>query len=207
MTEGDSLNVISASYEASAVQPDQYPAGDFIEIAFIGRSNVGKSSLLNSLSRRRSLARISGTPGKTRTINFYRLTVKQEEERRELFLVDLPGYGYAKTGQTSRGQWSRFTEDYLLQSPRLKLICQLIDIRHPPMASDAAAYRWLTERGLPVRVVATKADKIGRSVYQKQTNIIKNTLGMKDDNVIIYSSVKGLGRTELLDVIAHLLLK
>lgn len=207
MADESSLNVVGAVYVASAVRPDQYPEGDLIEIAFIGRSNVGKSSLLNSLSCRHSLARTSGTPGKTRTINFYRLTVKNDDNRREIFLVDLPGYGYAKTGQASRSQWSKFIEEYLLKSPRLKLICQLIDIRHPPMASDIAVYRWLMEQGLPVCVVTTKADKIGRTAYKKHTNIIKDMLGMKEGNIIIYSSVKGTGRTELLDVIAQILLK
>lgn len=207
MADESLLNVIGAVYVASAVRPDQYPDGDLSEFAFIGRSNVGKSSLLNSLSRRRSLARISGTPGKTRTINFYRITAKTDDTRREFFLVDLPGYGYAKTGQTNRRQWSKFTEDYLLKSPRLKLICQLIDIRHPPMDSDIAAYQWLAEQGLPVWVIATKADKIGRAAYKKHINTIKNRLGMKNDDIIVYSSEKGTGRTELLDGIARILLK
>lgn len=188
---------------------DQYPAGDFGEIVFIGRSNVGKSSLINSLSRHRGLARISGTPGKTQTINFYQLTARGiAEARTEFFLVDLPGYGYAKTGQANRRQWSRFIEEYLLKSPRLKLVCQLIDIRHPSMASDVDMHKWLVANQLPVQVITTKADKISKNAIQKQAGIIKKALGMTGQPpMIVYSSLKGTGRQELLDVIGQTLLK
>nr|WP_092068826.1 ribosome biogenesis GTP-binding protein YihA/YsxC [Dendrosporobacter quercicolus]NSL47241.1 YihA family ribosome biogenesis GTP-binding protein [Dendrosporobacter quercicolus DSM 1736] len=203
------LDIIRAQYIASAVRMDQYPAGDFGEIVFIGRSNVGKSSLINSLSRHRGLARISGTPGKTQTINFYQLTARgTAEERTEFFLVDLPGYGYAKTGQANRRQWSRFIEEYLLKSPRLKLVCQLIDIRHPPMASDVDMHKWLVANQLPVQVITTKADKISKMAVQKQAGIIKKALGMTGQpSMIVYSSLKGTGRQELLDVIGQTLLK
>lgn len=207
MAETSAVNVLNARYVASAVRADQYPEGDLVEIAFIGRSNVGKSSLLNSLSRHNGLARTSGTPGKTQTINFYRLAVKCSEERQELYLVDLPGYGYARTGRTSRRQWAKFIEEYLLQSPRLKLICQLIDIRHSPMESDIQTYRWLRENRLPVKVIATKSDKISRMAMKKQVMNIKTGLGMADDNILAYSSVNGAGRLILLDAIGDLLLK
>jgi len=204
----ESLSIIRAKYVASAVRIDQYPEGDLPEIVFIGRSNVGKSSLINSLSRHHGLARTSGTPGKTQTINFYRLTAKiSDEERFDFFLVDLPGYGYARTGQANRRQWSKFIEEYLLKSPRLKLVCQLIDIRHSPMASDIQTYRWLAANKLPVQVVATKADKISRMSMQKHTGIIKKALGLNDGEIIAYSSMKNLGRDELLDEISRVLLK
>ncbi len=204
----DKINVVGSGYVASAVRLDQYPAGDLIEIAFIGRSNVGKSSLLNSLCRRHGLARISSSPGKTQTLNFYTMTVKfSETERKELFLVDLPGYGYARTGQSARRQWAKFIEEYLLKSSRLKLVCQLIDMRHPPMASDITSFRWLVEHNLPVQVVATKADKISRMALNKHIDVIKHDLGPSCGKVIAYSSEKSLGRDELLDVITKILLK
>lgn len=207
MTEA-SLDIIRAKYIASAVRIDQYPEGELIEVVFIGRSNVGKSSLINSLSRHHGIARISGTPGKTQTINFYQLTAKlSPEERKDFFLVDLPGYGYARTGKTSRRQWSKFIEEYMLKSPRLKLVCQLIDIRHPPMESDIEMYKWLIINDLPVQIVTTKADKISKMAVQKHLNIIRNALGISNSQIIAYSSTKGTGRQELLDVISEVLLK
>ncbi|MDD4601859.1 putative GTP-binding protein EngB [bioreactor metagenome] len=208
MTDDTAITIISAQYAASAVRADQYPnpEEDLCEIAFIGRSNVGKSSLLNSLARRHGLARTSGTPGKTQTLNFYRLAAKIDEERQDFFLVDLPGYGYARTGQKNRRQWAKFSEEYMLNSPRLKLICQLIDIRHLPMASDIAAYRWFTENNLPIQLIATKADKISRMGLKRQLETIKRGLGASC-NIIAYSAEKGLGRDDLLDVIGRLLLK
>lgn len=204
----EQMEIIHAAYIASAVRPDQYPEGEVAEIAFIGRSNVGKSSLINSLSRHRGLARISGTPGKTQTLNFYQLTARfSAEQRQPFFLVDLPGYGYAKTGQSNRRQWSKFIEEYLRQSPRLQLVCQLIDIRHSPMASDIEMYRWLTANKLPVQVVATKGDKISKMALQKHASVIKKTLGIAELPIIIYSVPKVMGRQELLDVIGQVLLK
>ncbi len=202
------MDIIKGKYVASAVRMDQYPEGDLDEIVFIGRSNVGKSSLINSLSRHHGLARVSGTPGKTQTINFYQLTAKfNVEERADFFLVDLPGYGYARTGQSNRRQWSKFIEEYLLKSPRLKLVCQLIDIRHSPMSSDIEMYKWLVSNQLPVQVITTKADKISKMAIQKHTGMIKKALGAVESPLIVYSSTKGLGRQELLDVIGEILLK
>jgi GTP-binding protein len=202
-------NVINAKYTASAVRPDQYPPGELPEVAFIGRSNVGKSSLINSLCRHGGLARISGTPGKTQTLNFYTVTLKLEEtERHDFFLVDLPGYGYARTGREARRQWSKFIDEFLANSPRLKLICQLIDIRHAPMDSDKQAYSRLAELNQPIQVVATKADKLNRMAIYKNGEIIRTGLGMPaGQKVIAYSSPKGTGRDELLDVIRHILIK
>lgn len=206
MSVNEGINIINARYIASAVHVDQYPEGDLAEVAFFGRSNVGKSSLINSLARRGGLARISGTPGKTQTLNFYQLTAKlSEEDRRDFFLVDLPGYGYARTGREAKRQWSQFIDEYLTKSPRLKIIFQLIDIRHAPMDSDIAAYRWLSQKGLRVQVIATKSDKISRGQLQKNLDIIRKGLGMAEGNIIPYSAVKGNGRPELLDVIIRIL--
>lgn len=208
-TEKHTLSIIKAQYLASAVRKDQYPelADDDVEIAFVGRSNVGKSSLLNTLSRHGGLARVSGTPGKTQTLNFYQLTAKlSDTERKNFYLVDLPGYGYAKTGHAARRQWAKFIEEYLITSPRLKLICQLIDIRHNPMESDILSYQWLTSHQLPVQVVATKADKIPRSQLAKHMAAIRNGLTMQSGTILPFSSLKGSGRDELLDVIGKILL-
>lgn len=196
-------DIIQAAYLASAVRPDQYPAVDCAEIAFVGRSNVGKSSLINSLCRRNSLARTSSTPGKTQTLNFYRAVVRINslDERRELCLVDLPGYGFAKTGQASKKQWAKFIEEYLKHSHKLRLVFQLIDIRHPPMASDCASYAWLTAQGLPVQLVATKADKLSRSQMQKQLSLIGNRLGAAAGGIISHSSLSGTGRTDLVNLL------
>ncbi|AJQ26985.1 MULTISPECIES: ribosome biogenesis GTP-binding protein YihA/YsxC [Pelosinus] len=202
------MNITSGQYIASAVKIDQYPEGELHEIAFMGRSNVGKSSLINSLSRRNGLARTSGSPGKTQTLNFYKLMAKlSDTDKRDFFLVDLPGYGYARTGKSNRQQWAKFIEEYLLKSPRLQLVCQLIDIRHDPMDSDISAYKWLIENDVPVQVIATKADKLNRMAVKKNVEAIRKGLGMKGDHIIAYSSEKGLGRPELLDVIGQILLK
>ncbi len=201
-------NIIKANYEASAVRMDQYPQDGLTEVAFIGRSNVGKSSLINSLCRHHGLARISGQPGKTQTINFYRLTAKlSEESRQEFFLVDLPGYGYAKTGVANRRSWSKFIEEYLKKAPHLKLICQLIDIRHTPQAGDLAMLEWLRQNKLPVQLILTKTDKLSKTAIQKQLAVLAKGFGVKSSDFIPYSAVKGTGRAELLDVICPLLLQ
>jgi GTP-binding protein len=196
-------DIIQADYLASAVRQDQYPAIDWPEIAFVGRSNVGKSSLINSLCRRNGLARTSSTPGKTQTLNFYRALVRlnSEDERRELCLVDLPGYGYARAGQVSKKQWGKFIEEYLKNSTRLKLVFQLIDIRHPPMDSDIASYSWLVAHGLPVQIVATKADKLSRSQMQKHLSQICDSLGAAPADIVAHSSLSGAGKADLLQLV------
>ncbi len=205
----DKINIIRAKYIASAVKKAQYPTEKRKEIAFIGRSNVGKSSLINSLTRVHNLARVSGQPGKTQTINFFELTARIIEtgEDRLFHLVDLPGYGYAKTAQTNRKQWAKFIEEYFLHSEQLQFVCQLIDIRHAPMKSDVEMFDWLVKNNVPVLIIATKADKISRGAVAKQIAQIKKTLGVKEIDILPYSSVKNSGRSELLEVIYDGLLK
>ena len=208
MTETkDKINIIRAKYTASAVKKAQYPAERLKEIAFIGRSNVGKSSLINSLTRVHNLARVSGQPGKTQTINFFELTARIIEtgEDKLFHLVDLPGYGYAKTAQTNRKQWAKFIEEYFLNSEHLQFVCQLIDIRHAPMKSDIEMFNWLVKNNVPVLIIATKADKISRGAVAKQTAQIRKTLGVKEIDILPYSSVKNAGRSELLEVIYQIL--
>ena len=205
----DRVIITQGKYVASAVKPEQYPENDLPEIVFIGRSNVGKSSLINSLTRVNNLARVSSQPGKTQTINFFEVGVKIEEVegRKAFYLVDLPGYGYAKTGKENRKIWSKFIEEYFLTSPRLQFVCQLIDIRHDPMASDVEMFEWLVKNNIPVLIVATKADKIGRNVRQKNIAAIKRKLGIAEVPVLPYSSLKNEGRSDLLDVIGDSLVE
>ncbi|WP_037371060.1 ribosome biogenesis GTP-binding protein YihA/YsxC [Selenomonas sp. AE3005] len=201
--------ITQGKYIASAVRKDQYPEEDLSEIVFIGRSNVGKSSLINSLTRVNNLARVSSQPGKTQTINFFEVGIKiaEVEERKAFYLVDLPGYGYAKTGKENRKIWSKFIEEYFLTSPRLRFVCQLIDIRHEPMASDVDMFNWLVDNDIPVLIIATKADKIGKNARAKNIAAIKRKLGIKEISVLPYSSLKNEGRSDLLDVIGDSLLE
>lgn len=199
--------ITQGKYLASAVKKEQYPEERRKEIVFIGRSNVGKSSLINSLTRVRNLARVSSQPGKTQTINFYDIGAKIEgvEERQDFYLVDLPGYGYAKTGAERRKIWSKFINEYLLNSEDLQFVCQLIDVRHEPMKSDVEMFNWLVENNIPVLIIATKCDKIGKNAVNSSISRIKKTLGVPELDVLPYSSLKNEGRAELLDVIASCL--
>ena len=197
----ESIIISRAKYVCSAVGKDQYPERELPEIVFMGRSNVGKSSLINSLSRMNRLAHTSSQPGKTRTINFYELCMKrgEAEERLSFYLVDLPGYGYAKAGKDQRRVWERFIEEYMLTSKNLCFVCQLVDIRHPPMESDMEKSRWLIRNGLPVLTVATKADKIGKNARKKQLSAIRKGLELPEDSLMAYSSESHEGRDELLE--------
>lgn len=203
--------VTNSDYIISAVSPAQYPEEKLPEIVFIGRSNVGKSSLINSLTNRKNLARVSQTPGKTQTINFYKVKLKITEEesieRKEFYLVDLPGYGYAKTSKSNRKLWAKFIEQYLLTSEQIKFVCQLIDIRHDPMDSDLQMLHWLIENDLPVLNIATKSDKLSKTAQAKQIKSIKKNLGIDELSVLPYSSVKNEGRSDLLDTINESLIQ
>jgi len=207
--EAQEVIITQAKYLASAVNPSQYPVVRLPEFVFIGRSNVGKSSLINSLTRVKNLARVSSQPGKTQTINFYELGAKRAgaDERKNFYLVDLPGYGYAKTAKGNRKIWAKFIEEYLTTSKELQFVCQLIDIRHAAMASDIDMFRWLVARGIPVLVIATKADKLGKTAREKQVRVIKQALGVPELSVLPYSSLKNEGRSDLLDVLGDALLQ
>ena len=203
----EEITIIKSEYVTSAVSRKTCPEELLPEIVFVGRSNVGKSSLINSLTNRKSLARTSGTPGKTQTINFFRVTLKISDDRREFYLVDLPGYGYAKTSKTNRRLWAKFIDEYLSSRRNIKFVCQLIDMRHPPMESDLKSFASLVEKNLPVLVVATKSDKLGKTERQKHLAAIKNSLGIDAESILPYSSTKNEGRSDLLDVIAASLIK
>lgn len=206
----DEIKIVKSEYITSAVSRKSCPEELLPEIVFVGRSNVGKSSLINSLTNRKALARTSGTPGKTQTINFFRVTLSANNlplTTNNFYLVDLPGYGYAKTSKTNRKLWAKFIDEYLSSRRDIKFVCQLIDMRHPPQDSDLKSFASLVEKNLPVLVVATKSDKLGKTERQKHLNIIKNALGVDDDSILPYSSTKNEGRSELLDVIINSLIK
>lgn len=188
-----------ADIETVAVKPEQYPVANVPEIAFAGRSNVGKSSLLNLLTNRKNLARISGSPGKTRTINFYRIN--------DAFrIVDLPGYGYAKISKSQSEGWGEMIERYLEARPTLLKVVQLVDIRHAPSVQDVQMYEYLKHFGLDGIVVATKADKVSSNEKQKNLSVIRKTLGLSaDDRIIPISALKKTGYEELLNELEKLI--
>ena len=188
-----------AELETVAVKKSQYPEDNVPEIAFAGRSNVGKSSLLNLLTNRKSLARVSGAPGKTRTINCYRIN--------DAFrIVDLPGYGYAKISKSISENWGDMMEEYFQNRQGLKKVVQLVDIRHAPSAQDVQMYEYLRHYGLDGLVVATKADKVSRNEMQKCMKTIRQTLKLgPEDLVIPVSALKRQGHDNLLDEIEKLL--
>lgn len=193
------MKINKSDLETVAVKPSQYPAPDLREIAFAGRSNVGKSSLLNLLTGRRKLARVSGSPGKTRTINFY---IINDAFR----IVDLPGYGYAKVAKSVSAGWGEMMERYLQNRENLVKVVQLVDIRHAPSKQDVEMYEYLRHYGLDGLVVATKADKISRNQMAKQMKLIKQTLGLSSEDVVIpVSALKKTGYQELLDEMERIL--
>lgn len=193
------IKIKKSELETVAVKPSQYPPVGLPEIAFAGRSNVGKSSLLNLLTGRKSLARVSGSPGKTRTINFYKVND-------EFRIVDLPGYGYAKVSKSISENWGEMMESYLQDREGLKKVIQLVDIRHAPSAQDVQMYEYLKHYGLDGIVVATKADKVSRNEMQKCISVIRKTLGLSPEDLVIpISSLKRTGQDILLGEIEKLL--
>ncbi|RKW56946.1 MAG: YihA family ribosome biogenesis GTP-binding protein [Lachnospiraceae bacterium] len=174
------------------------PKNDLPEIAFLGKSNVGKSSLINTLMQRKSLARTSQAPGKTQTINYYKVNDS-------LYFVDLPGYGYAKVSQELRQKWGKMIERYITTSPTLKLICLLVDIRHEPTENDRLMYDWIKYHGYKVLLILTKADKLKRSVLNKHIKMIEKALKVADEDMIVaFSSETKQGREEVYEIIDNM---
>ena len=167
------------------------PKTDLPEFAFAGKSNVGKSSLINALMNRKSYARISAQPGKTQTINYYLIN-------KELFYVDLPGYGFAKVSQSVREKWGTMIENYLHKSPQLKAVFLLIDIRHEPSANDREMYEWVVYQGFTPIIIATKADKVTRTQLPKHIKMLRTGLNLEKGTTLIpFSSVTKQGRDEI----------
>jgi len=189
------MEVKQSEFVKSAVTPNQYVEHDSIEVAFVGRSNVGKSSLINSITNRRKLAKVSGTPGRTRLINFFLIN-------NLIYFVDLPGYGYAKVSKVEKAKWGQFIESYLVNRPQLKKVILLVDSRHKPTGDDIMMYEWIKHYGYKVVVVATKSDKLTKNELAKSNKLIRETLDLKDeDNFLFYSSVTKKGREDLLNLI------
>lgn len=186
-----SVDINKSRYELTAVKPDQYPGVQMPEIALVGRSNVGKSSIINTLLNRRGLARVSSEPGKTRGINFYNIDDT-------MYFVDLPGYGFAKVSKEEKATWGRMIETYLNNRKQLKMVLMLVDIRHQPTADDRMMYNWIAEKSLTHLVIATKADKISRGQVQGRLSDIRKTLEIKTGaGLIAYSSETRQGRDQV----------
>lgn len=189
------MNVNNVALAAVAVKKAQYPEETMPEVAFAGKSNVGKSSLINTMINRKALARTSQNPGKTRTINFYNV-------ENALYFVDLPGYGYARAPKSEIAKWGKMIEDYLIQRESLKAIIMLVDIRHEPGANDKMMYDWLKHYGHKIIVVATKSDKLKRSQLPKHKKMLSEGLGLEKGDILIpFSSENKSGKEELWAVI------
>ena len=184
------MKVTKSDIVISAVKPEQYPSGGLPEIALAGRSNVGKSSFINSLIKRKNLARTSSKPGKTQTLNFYIINDM-------LHFVDVPGYGFAKVSKTEREAWGRMIETYITMREELKAVVQIVDLRHKPSADDVNMYEFLKYYGVPVIIIATKADKIPKGKWEKHAKVVKQTLDIDpSDELILFSSETKKGKDE-----------
>ena len=175
----------------SAVKEEQYPETNLTEIALSGRSNVGKSSFINSMIGRKNMARTSQQPGKTQTLNFYNID-------EQLIFVDVPGYGYAKVSKVQREKFGKMIEEYITQRENLKLVIQLVDLRHQPTEDDVLMYNYLKHFDIPTLVICTKEDKIAKGKVQKHIKRIKDKLELEPgDNIISYSSIKNSKQQEI----------
>lgn len=193
------LQIKQAEFAGVYVNMKDLPGANIPEIALVGRSNVGKSSLINKIANRKKLAKSSSTPGKTRTINYYYINDK-------FYLVDLPGYGYAKVSKTEKQKWGKMIEDYLSSREPLQGVIQLVDIRHAPSRDDIIMKEWLEHYQIPILIIATKADKVSRGARQKQLSEIRKTLNLAvDQTPICFSAETGEGADEVKMALKELL--
>lgn len=192
------INFQNAEFEKSAVSKEQYPKSDMLEFAFAGRSNVGKSSMINKVLNRKSLARVSGTPGKTITINFYNIDKK-------IYLVDLPGYGYAKRSKEEIAKWGNMMEDYLANREQLVQTMLLVDSRHTPTAQDIQMAEWIRHYHDRLVVIATKMDKLKKSEIDDRLNDIADTLELTEEDILIPFSTNSDEGKELVIDLLHLM--
>ncbi len=187
------LNVQKAEFVRSAAKREDFPRDTLPQVVFAGRSNVGKSSVINRLLNRKNLARVGSAPGKTTHINYFLIDEK-------LYLVDLPGYGYAKVSKTERERWGRLIETWFADTSLMTLGVMLVDIRHKPTADDCVMAEWFKASGKPFVIVANKQDKIKKSELIPNTERIRETLGLPEETLVIpFSAEKGVGRQELLE--------
>ena len=190
------FKIKNSEFITSAVKREQYPETGLPEIAFVGRSNVGKSSIINALTNRRKLAKVSQTPGKTRLINFFLIN------NNEAYLVDLPGYGYAKVSKTEKSSWGNTIETYLNDRNELKRVVLLVDSRHKPTADDIQMHEWIKFYGYDEVIIATKSDKLSNNELRKNEKVIRDTLKLtKEDKLYFFSSVNKKGKDELIDTL------
>jgi GTP-binding protein len=189
--------ITSAEFMTSAVRPQQYPAPDLPEFAFAGRSNVGKSSLINTLVSRRKLVQTSSAPGKTRLVNFFRVN-------EAFMLVDLPGYGYARVSEAERRKWRPMIEQYLSGRESLKAVVVILDIRRTPNEEDAQLLNWLDRREIPSVLIVTKADKLSKTAQAKQRALIAAALEVEPDELVLFSAKTRQGREELWRILLSL---
>ena len=192
------MKIKSVNLEIVCGPTSRLPETKLPEVAFAGRSNVGKSSLINALMNRKSYARTSAQPGKTQTINFYNIN-------EEIYFVDLPGYGYARASKSEVEKWGRMTENYLHSSRNLKCVFLLVDIRHEPNSNDRMMYDWVVSNGFEPVIIATKLDKIKRSQTDKQIKTIRGALGADSYRVIPFSATSKQGREEIYEIIDKIL--
>lgn len=176
------IQIKSSDFITSAVKPSQYPEMQLPEVAFVGRSNVGKSTIINSLTNRKKLAKVSNTPGRTRLVNFFLINGQS-------LLVDLPGYGYAKISKTEKAAWGKIIEDYLISRNDLRKVVLLVDARHKPTEDDRLMLDYLRYYQKEVIIVATKLDKLKRNDIRKNEKMIRETLGLKDEKILFYSAL------------------
>ena len=192
---GGIMVIKNVSLETVCGITSKMPENKYMEVAFAGKSNVGKSSLINGLMNRKALARTSAQPGKTQTINFYNIND-------QMYFVDLPGYGYTKANVMEREKWGKMVEKYLHGSNKLRAVFLLIDIRHEPSANDRQMYEWILHQGFEPIVIATKLDKIKKSQVQKQLKVIRDGLKVVSDTIVIpYSALTKQGRDEIYDLL------
>ncbi len=192
------MKIVDVELFVSAVRRSQYPTDDLPEFLLVGRSNVGKSSFINTLVGRKNLARISSRPGKTQTLNFYFVN-------KSFYLVDVPGYGYAAVDKKTQHKFGMMIEEYLEKRQQLKRVFMLIDFRHKPTEDDLLMYNFLKYYNVPVTIVATKVDKVGASKKDKNLKLIKDTIDLVvGDDLVLFSSMTKLGREELLQKIEDL---
>ena len=193
------MKITSVEFITSAVRRSQYPVDKKPEFLLVGRSNVGKSSFINTLVNRKNLARISSIPGKTQTLNFYLINEC-------FYLVDVPGYGFAKVSKVLKNKFGLIIEDYLKERDNLKMVFMLIDFRHKPTNDDVLMYDYLKYYQIPVTIIATKSDKVSKNNYDKNKKIIRDTLKMVDtDDFILFSTVNKTGKQEVHDKILELI--
>ncbi len=188
------MKIVNAFLKIIATRVSQYPTDELPEFLLVGRSNVGKSSFINTLLNKRGLARTSATPGKTQTINFYLVND-------EFYLVDAPGYGYANLNKAKQKKFGLMMEDYLTTRTNLKQVFMLIDFRHKPTEDDILMYNYLKYYNIPVTIVCTKVDKVSKNTIEKNKNIIIKDLNINEENIILFSSVTKQGKNEVYDEI------